>query len=157
VSRELEPIIPAPLAEALRAPSFGPEGTAFQLLSVRPDGWPHSSMLSVGELVLRTDRDLRLALWPASSATANITATGRATLVTVVDGVLYSLRLSLGPPTRIPSEQYGYLAAFDAHVEEVRVDAASYADVLSGIRFRLHEPEDVVQRWVEMRAALLES
>jgi hypothetical protein len=157
VSQPLNPSLPAPLVQALDDAALDAEGTAFQLLTVRPDGWPHVSMLSVGEIVVRSDRELRLALWPGSNAAANAAATAKATLVTVVDGVPYSVRLSLGAPTQIPSPDHGHLVVFCAHVVEVRVDSASYAEVLSGIRFRLHEPENVLRRWTQTREVLSRS
>ncbi len=111
-------------------------------------------MISVGEIVTHGERGLRLALWPESNAVANMSATGRATLTTVVGCVPYSLRLSLTGPKPIRSSTYGTLAAFDAHIEEVRADLAPYADVESGIRFRLRVPAEVLPRWSEFRRLL---
>jgi hypothetical protein len=154
VSEVLAPLLPAALARLIDDDELTADGIAFELVTVCPDGWPHLSMVSVGELVTRGERGLRLALWPGSNATANISSTGRATLTTVVDGVPYSLRLSLTGPAAIPSATYGTLAAFDAHIEEVRADMAPYAEVLSGIRFRLRAPAEVLPRWAEIRALL---
>jgi DNA-binding IclR family transcriptional regulator len=111
-------------------------------------------MISVGEIVTTGERGLKLALWPGSNATTNASSTGRATLSTVVDGVPYSLRLSLTGPTAITSATYGRLAAFEAHIEEVRADIAPYAEVETGIRFRLRAPAEVLPRWAEIRALL---
>src|SRR6185312_9549206 len=137
MSEPLPPRVPAPLARLIDDDVMTEEGVAFQLVTVRPDGWPHLSMISVGEIVTSGERGLRLALWPDSKAVANASATGLATLATVVDSVPYSLRLSMTGPKTIHSGTYGTLAAFAAHIEEVRADVASYADVESGIRFRL--------------------
>jgi hypothetical protein len=154
VSEALPPIVPAALARLIDDDELTADGVAFQLVTVRPDGWPHLSMISVGELVTRGERGLRLALWPGSNATANASATGKATLTTVVDGVPYSLRLTLTGPTAIPSATYGTLATFDADIEEVRADIAPYAEVQSGIRYRLRVPAEVLPRWAEIRALL---
>jgi hypothetical protein len=154
VSELLPPVLPAALARLIDDDELTADGVALQLVTVRPDGWPHLSMISVGELVTHGDRGLRLALWPGSNATANASATGRATLTTVVAGVPYSLRLSLTGPTPIRSATYGTLAAFDARIEEVRADIAPYAEVQTGIRFRLRTPAEVLPRWAETRALL---
>ena len=154
MSETLPPVLPAALARLIDDDELTADGVAFQLVTVRPDGWPHLSMISVGELVTRGERGLRLALWSESNATVNASATGKATLTTVADGVVYSLRLSLSGPMAIPSATYGTLAAFDARIEAVRADVAPYAEVQSGIRFRVHTPEDVLPRWAEVRALL---
>lgn len=157
LSQALPPILPSPLARLIEDHQLEADGVAFQLVTVRPDGWPHLSMISVGEIVTRGDRGLRLALWPGSNTTANATETGRATLATVVDGVPYALRLSLSGPTRLVCATYGELAAFEADIQEVRADLAPYATVESGIRFRLREPSEVLPRWTEIRALLAQA
>jgi hypothetical protein len=154
MSQPLPPVLPACLARLIDDDELTEDGVAFQLVTVRPDGWPHLSMISVGEIVTTGERGLKLALWPGSNATANASSTGRATLTTVVDGVPYSLRLSLTGPTAITSPTYGRIAAFGARIEEVRADVAPYAEVETGIRFRLRAPAEVLPRWAETRALL---
>jgi hypothetical protein len=39
-------------------------------------------------------------------------------------------------------------------VEDVQEDAVNYAELTSGIRFRLHDPEAVVARWQQTIDAL---
>lgn len=128
---------------------------AFQLITLGSDGWPHASMISVGEVVAIDDETLRLALWPRSHAAANCAAGGRALLLAVVDGVGYSIALSLSPRRPLPSRDHGSLSAFDARVSEVRADSAPYAELEGGIRFRLLDPGPVLARWAQTRRALL--
>lgn len=128
---------------------------AFQLVTVGSDGWPHASMISVGEVVAVDDETLRLALWPRSQAAANCAATRRALLLAVVDGVGYSIAVSLTARSPIPSRDHGSLSTFDARVSEVRADTAPYAQLEGGIRFRLLDPGPVLARWAETRRALL--
>jgi hypothetical protein len=48
----------------------------------------------------------------------------------------------------------GELARFRLGVEDVLEDAADYAELTSGITFRLRSPADVVPRWERTLAAL---
>lgn len=44
------------------------------LVTTTDDGWPHVAMLSVGELTAVEPHRPRAALWPSSTATANLRA-----------------------------------------------------------------------------------
>jgi hypothetical protein len=46
------------------------------------------------------------------------------------------------------------LTFFEAQVESIRQHVATYADVLSGVTFSLHEPHAVFARWDKQIAAL---
>jgi hypothetical protein len=142
----LPPALRAALDEA--APGF-----TLVLVSVGTDGWPHLALLGVGEVLDLDDRTLRLALWPASTATGNLAREPRVTLAAVVDGVSLSVRLTARPAGTLELPT-GELAVFDATVAEVRGDVAPYAVLESGIRFRLTEPAETLQRWAATRAAL---
>lgn len=128
-------------------------GFVLQLLTADEDGWPRSSLLSVGEVIATGTRTLRLALWPGTRSTATLTRTGRATLACVVDGTVYTARLSA---TRAPDIRIGdhELAVFDARVVDLRADTVSYARVTSGITFTLPDESRVLARWHEQVAAL---
>jgi hypothetical protein len=155
VSELLEPTLPPSLRRLLDDGESGiGAGLALQLLTVGEDGWPYASMVSVGEIVAINDQRLRLALWPRSQATANVVASGRAMLLTVVDGVGYSVRLRVSADTPIPNHEHGSLSTFDAQVTQVRADVAPYARLESGIRFELLEPDTVIPRWAETRRLL---
>ena len=47
-----------------------------------------------------------------------------------------------------------HLSFFEAEIEGVRMHVASYADVICGISFALHEPAAVLDRWQRQIAAL---
>lgn len=49
---------------------------AMMLQTVTEDGWPHTAMISAGEILALNDTDVRLALWQGTTTTANITRTG---------------------------------------------------------------------------------
>jgi hypothetical protein len=120
-------------------------GHTFLLLTARDGGHPHAALLSAGE-VLAVDGRLRLALWPGSTTTANLTATGRATLLAVLPPSTYHLRLDA---RRLPdlSVRGKPRACFEAEVVESRDDVVAYATVTSGVRFELVDREATLEAW----------
>lgn len=106
-------------------------------------------------MVALHDEMLRLALWPGSRSAANCSARGRALLLGVVDAVGDSVALMCTARPTFPAREHGTLSVFDARVIEVRADTAPYAELEGGIRFRLLEPAQVLERWTRTREALL--
>jgi hypothetical protein len=158
LTRALEPIVPASLRAVLDDEDLARrEGFTLQLMTVRDDGWPHLALLSVGEVVVVDARRLRLAIWPGSTSAANLAARGQATLAAVLAPVSYLVRVSVGPPGTIETRLGGRLAAFDAAVQEVAADEAPYAELESGVRHRLTNPQATLPRWMETRQALREA
>lgn len=123
------------------------EGLIFGLLTVTENGWPHLAMLSVGELVAVGPRDLRAALWPNSTATANLTRTGRATITLVHARVGYSIRCTAERGADLNAGHSSPLAFFELRVEDVLEDVAPYAVLTSGATYRLDDPDRVFPRW----------
>ena len=155
MSRQLDPVVPPALRELLDSDDLAAaEGFTMLLVSVTPDGWPHMAMVSVGEVVVVSDDSLRLALWPGSTATQNLTPDGRATLAAVVDGTSYSVRLAVSRAGEVETPLAGRLARFEARVEGASADEAPYAVLESGVRFRLKDSPSVLARWAELRQAL---
>ncbi len=130
------------------------DGLTFLLLTTTVDHWPHVAMLSVGEILATRPRDLRLALWPTSTATANLTRSGQATLALVHAGAGYSLRCSANRRADVTVDEISQFACFRLRVEEALLDVAPYAELTSGVRFRLKNPADVLPRWCRQLDAL---
>ena len=128
-------------------------GQTALLLTTSAEGWPQVAMLSVGEALAVDDRRLRLALWPGSGSTANLSRSKRATLMLVVGPDTYYVRART---RRLPdlALSRGTLACFECQVAEVLVDVVAYATVTSGIGFRLNQPEQVLPAWREALAAV---
>jgi hypothetical protein len=129
------------------------EGLTLLLVSLAPDGWPHVAMLSAGEVLATGPREVRLALWPGTSTTANLESRGLGLLMVVADGTSYYARLAARRGTDLLVTA-GRRAFFVATVEEVLQDSVGYAEITSGITFRLNEPEKVVPAWEEAVAAM---
>ncbi|KOR76782.1 hypothetical protein [Paenibacillus solani] len=124
------------------------QNDAMLLLSVTEDGWPSTAMLSVGE-VLALDRNrLRIALWQGTGTTSNLLRTGQATLVAIHEEAAHYVRLRVQPLPDLPDAEHPR-QRFEAEVVSVREDTAKYADILSAVRFQLHKPDQVLERWKE--------
>jgi hypothetical protein len=130
------------------------EGLTFLVLTTTEDGWPHLAMIGVGEIVALGPRDLRLALWRNSTASQNLTRTGRFTLAFVHAEAGYSLRCSARRGPDLEVEGAGRLAYFAAQVEDAIVDVAPYATLTTGVRYELKDPPSVLPRWEDTVRAL---
>ncbi len=128
-------------------------GLTIELLTVDSDGWPRVALLSAGEVLALSPSVIRLALWPATQSTSNLTRSGQGSLALVHAGAAYAIRLST---RRIADLADPVLAAFEGAVASVRRDEVAYARLRAGITFELPDPEPVVARWqatvAELRA-----
>jgi hypothetical protein len=130
------------------------EGFTILLLSTTADGWPHAAMISTGEIVTAGEARVLLALWPRSTATANLSSAERGSLLAIVDRTSFSVRLSVRRLPDFTTSLAGTLACFEGLVEAASADEVPYAILESGVRFRLTDPEGTVARWREARTAL---
>lgn len=121
-------------------------GETFLLLTQADTGWTHVAMLSVGEVVATSESEIRLALWPRSDTTANLSRTATATLMIVHDGATYYLRLRADRHPDL-SVEGGSRSFFVARIEGVLEDTVGYATMTSGPKFRLNDPEQVLESW----------
>jgi hypothetical protein len=126
----------------------GREGQTFLLITAPENGWPHVAMLSVGEVFAPSETELRLALWPGSQTTKNLTAGALGLLMVVASGAAYYVRLRC---RRLADAAVAEKprALFSATVDEVLQDAVDYAQITSGIGFRLPDRERVLTAWAE--------
>lgn len=120
-------------------------GEAIRLITVGEDGWPHAAQLSVGEVLAVNPAELLVAIWPQSHTAQNLRCDGRLTLALVANGALLEMRahatLEAEHQTKLD------LAVFRVKVQSVREHRATYADVTSGVSFRLHDRERTLARW----------
>lgn len=68
---------------------------AMQLLTVSEDQWPHQAMISMGEVIAISPRQLRLALWQGTQTSMNMSKTGKATLIAVQGHRLLHIRIEV--------------------------------------------------------------
>lgn len=126
----------------------GKQHEAMMLLTVTEDHWPHSAMVSVGEVVALDRKRMRLALWPGTQTTSNMIRSGQATLVVIHDNAAHYVRLKLSRLPELPHALH-LRERFAAEVLSARVDTAKYAEIESGVTVTLKDPEDVLNRWKE--------
>lgn len=125
-------------------------GQTISILTVGDDGWPRLSLLSVGEVLSTSGADIRLALHAHSGTTAALTASGRAMLHVVCDAAVYKIRVRVRRVDQGPAPNSGRdveLAFFAGEVCQVDEDRVAYAELTSGITYRLDDAEAVVERW----------
>lgn len=146
MSRSIGPVLPSEIMSILDGAD--PDlwvGSTFTLITADRDDWPHVALLSVGEVLATDDRTVRLALWPGSTTTKNLSTRGRGTLMFVGRGVWY---------VHLDAERGQNLAAngidrayFECRVEDVLHDSVTYATITSGIGFYLPDRAAVVAGW----------
>jgi len=110
-------------------------------------------MLSAGEVLATGPGEVRLALWPGSGTTANLAQSGRSLLMIVAGNASYYVRLAARRGGDLSLSQ-GPRAFFVATVEDVLEDVVGYAEITSGIGFRLKQPAAVLAAWTEAVAAM---
>ena len=143
--------LPADLMNALSDEALGANvQPAFLLLTTDEDGGPRVSMVSAGELVVRDERTLRVALWPGSRTSANLARGGTALLGAVSPGSVIYVRAR---PVRLASPD---LECFELRVTSVDADTHAGMPVTSGITFRAEDPGHAVAvtEWRARRAML---
>src|SRR5437899_12104914 len=96
-------------------------GETFLLLTVDAVGFPHVALLSVGEVVAVSERELRLALWPGTNSGKNLARDGQATLAVFREGAAYYVKFRARRLGDLPAAN-GVLAVFGGRVESARED-----------------------------------
>jgi len=116
------------------------------LASTAAKGAPHVALLSRGEVLAVGEDTLRIALHAHSGTAANLTQSGRATLLLAgADGVeTVALQARALGHADVAGQT---LALFEARVTESRDHAVPYATVTSGIAFELADPAATLARW----------
>jgi len=125
---------------------------AMRLSTVSADGWPHGAQLSVGEVLAVDAQTLLVAMWPHSNTARNLLRDARLALTLVHDGAVLEIRARA---SLVAEHQTALdLSVFRLHIERLDVHRAKYAEVLSGVTFRLYEREKALARWREQIAML---
>jgi len=127
---------------------------AIRLSSVGSNGWPYAAQLSLGEIIALSPLQLRFAIWPGSTTTANLIHNGKMTLALVYGGAVVEIQaLAEKRQETITDLQ---LAVFDAVIQQVITHRAPYATVTQGLTFELKDENSSVARWQQQIALLQE-
>ena len=127
---------------------------ALMLMTVTEEEWPHTAMISVGEIIALDSKRVRLAMWSGTTTTRNLIRTEKATLAFVYAGAAHYIKLSLKRLPVLPAAKHPR-ERFEADIVAVRSDVAQYADITTGIQIDLKEEEPVLRRWHETLAELM--
>jgi Pyridoxamine 5'-phosphate oxidase len=123
---------------------------AILIATIDERGRPHPALLSYGEVLAVTPAALRLAVSAESTTARNLAERGALTLCLIgPDGAAY-VKTAAQPLPAEPSLSAQGLAAFEARVEEVLVDAPAAgekAHLTSGITFTADDPDFQAQAW----------
>jgi hypothetical protein len=119
-------------------------GTAIGVYTSDADGWPHPAQLSPGEVLLSSDGEVRLAVWTNSRTSENLRRDGRLVLMLAADGASHELRFEVTETARMSDLA---LATFSGQMVVAREHRVPYAEVVSGVRFKLRDPEATLVRW----------
>ena len=122
---------------------------AIRISTVDSDGWPHAAQVSAGEMLAVSGQEILLAIWPDSSTSKNLRRDRRLTLAFAHQGALLESRCI----AELVAEGQK-LSIFRITVKQVNVHRSQYAEVVSGIVFRLHDPSRTIKRWKEQIAVL---
>lgn len=135
-------------------------GAVIQLLTVSETGWPHTALLSAGEVLGAEDRQrLGLALWAGTETTSNLHRTGRCSTTFVHGGSAFYLDLSVDSAGSLDLGALS-LDCFVATIERALVDEVDYATLTSGITFEFTGVDGVLERWsitIEALRSLLDT
>lgn len=145
----------APIFEFLNGKNLNEKRReAMMLLTVTEDGWPHTAMISVGEMVGVNQEELRIGLWQNTETSKNIVRTKKATVNFFYNGKAIYIELSLEKLDPLKNTEYPR-DRFSAKIISFREDMAKYADIISGVQIELKMPEEVIRRWEQTVEDLL--
>jgi len=152
-ARDLSPAdIPGGVSTFFNGEDLLSKTQAAGLSTTDVDGWPRALLLTAGEMVMLPDGTVRFAIFRQSGTAANLARDGRMVLSMSLDGGICEVRMrATACSHKVPD---GPLAYFKAEVESVRLHAVTYADVISGVTFAVHDPSAELLRWQQQIAAL---
>lgn len=133
----------------------GKIGIAYLLMTVDPEGTPRPCMLSAGEILAPDDRHLRVALWPGTNTTRNLTNGSPVLLCYVAPGTTLYVRAR---PRALGRSEAVRLERFELDVVSVETDAHPGMPVTSPITFEVASGDvaKVADSWREQLRALAE-
>jgi hypothetical protein len=141
MSKALGNELPAELIEDLSGRDVASKWSrTIPLVTIDQAGFPHFAILSYGEILATSPRELRIGLYPNSTTTRNIQARPNIGLLVVLGDSVYYVK---GTAAERPAEN---VVRFDVAVEQVLVDNEPGARITSGIGFEMAQGK---QWWLE--------
>ncbi len=103
------------------------------LVTVDDRAFPHFAVLTYGEILASSPRELRLGLYPNSSTSRNIQARPNISVLVVHGDSMYYVK---GVARHTPLEG---LARFDVAIDMVLVDSEPGARITAGLQFEMSQ------------------
>jgi hypothetical protein len=126
--------LPAALAEDLAGQDVAAKWSKIiPLVTVDDRGFPHFAVLTYGEIVASSPRELRLGLYPNSSTTRNIQARPQVSILIVHGDSIYYVK---GTARHTPLDG---VARFDVAIDQVLVDSEPGARITAGLQFEMSQ------------------
>jgi len=119
-------------------------GEAILIATTDTQGRPHPALLTYGEIVALSPTVLRLAVRGDSATARNLVDRGALTLCLIDAGGAAYVKARARPLSSEASLEAQGLVAFEAHVEDVLVDAPTTgekAHLASGVTFTAEDPD----------------
>jgi len=110
------------------------------LVTIDGSGFPHFAILSYGEILAPSARELRIGLYPGSTTTRNIQARPQISLLIVLGDSVYYLK------GKAQEKRAENVVRFDVAIDQVLVDNEPGARITSGIGFEMSQGK---QWWLE--------
>ncbi|MBV8084784.1 MAG: hypothetical protein JO247_08210 [Chloroflexi bacterium] len=150
MSRALGNELPAELAEDLNGRDVAARWSKIiPLVTVDDRGFPHFAVLTYGEIVAPSARELRLGLYPSSSTSRNIQARPNVSVLIVHGDTIYYVK---GVARHTAREG---MARFDVAIDEVLVDSEPGARITAGLQFEMSQGKDAWLAQAEKTLAAL--
>ncbi|RFM25636.1 hypothetical protein [Deminuibacter soli] len=124
----------------------GKESMAIQVTAIAENGWPHTTLLSLGEILAPAGDTLMFCVWLQSSLVSSIWCISNISLSFVWHGCYTEIQAN----ARLVKQLHHLpvpLAIFKAQVQRIRSVSAGYATLTHGISFHLQQPEQDLPRW----------
>ncbi len=86
-------VLPSQVAQYLDGTNLLAKTQALRLSTVDPQGWPHASLLSAGDMLAMPSGRMRFTVFAQSTTTANLKRDGRVTMTLSLDGGMCELRM----------------------------------------------------------------
>lgn len=126
--------IPGELASYIAdSPRGTGRGTAIILATIDGEGWPHISMLSPWEVVVKTRRRLRIATYSSSRTSGNLRERRLLTLIFIDRGMIYYVK-GTASIDKILEETSPPISIFNIEVAQVLKEEGG--GVESGVTYR---------------------
>ena len=128
-------------------------GLAYLLVTTDEDGTPRPCMLSAGEILVPDDRHIRIALWPGTTTSKNLSRGSRVLFCYIAPGTVFYAK---GQSTPLGPGRDSKLERFEVTVDAVESDIHQGMPVKETVLFEIEgmDTSKVAADWQRQLEAL---